>query len=281
MSASHSTIRFASVLVSFLGLGVVFAPTGCASQDDEQEAASGTATSALQASSQGGLTDGMLDTEGGLAPEPELAAQTVADRPLRGLHPAGCATKTREANVITLKLDGCSGPFGKVTLRGSLSATFTRAEGDVLHVAIASSDDLTANDRPMTYAAQADVRYEGAQRFVTWHGASSGTTKRGKSFERTTDLSIVADVDTKCATIDGVSKGSVGQLEVNATIEGFNACKDSCPRGGLARATVRGPRGKEKSLDVRFDGSDHAKVKGFSGRSFDVVLDCDAAEAAE
>lgn len=121
------------------------------------------------------------------------------------------ATKTREGNVVTLKLDGCSGPFGKVTLRGSLRATFTRA-GDVLHV---------------------------------------------------------------------VSKGSVGRFDVNVTIEGFNGCQDACPTAGLAHATVRGPRGKEKSMDVHFDGSDHAKVKGFGGRSFDLALDCDAAEAAE
>ena len=279
MFAARS-IRIASVLASIFTLGLALAPTGCASEDDEQEAASGTATSALQASSQGGLTDGVLDTEGGLAPDPELAAQTVADRPLRGLHPAGCATKTREGNVVTLKLDGCSGPFGKVTLRGSLRATFTRA-ADVLHVALAASDDLTANDRSMTYAAQADVRYEGTQRFVTWHGESSGTTKRGKSFQRATDLSIVADVETKCAAIDGVSKGTIGRFDVNVTIEGFHGCKDACPTAGLARATIAGPRGKERSMDVRFDGSDHAKVKGFGGRSFDLALDCEAAEAAE
>lgn len=274
------SVRFVSLIVSGLALGVVLAPTGCAAEDDEQEAATGAATSALQAGSQGGLTDGMLDTEGGLAPDPELAAQAVAERPLRGLHPAGCATKTREGNVVTLALDGCSGRFGKVTLHGSLRATFTRV-GNELHVAVAASDGLTANEHPMTYAAEADVRYEGAQRFVTWHGASTGTSKRGKAFARTNDLSIVADVATRCATLDGVSKGSIGRLTVDMTIEGFHSCEGSCPSAGLARATVRGPRGKEHSLEVSFDGTEQAKVKGFRGRSFELSLDCDAADVAE
>ena len=283
MSIARSTrIRIPSVLVSVLGLATLLAPTGCAGDEDEQEAASSTATSALQASSQGGLTDGMLDTEGGLAPDPEVAAQTVADRPLRGLRPASCATRTRDGNVVTLKLDGCTGPFGTVTLHGTMTATFTRpSSGDQLHVDVAASSDLTANDRPLTYAAQADVRYDGAQRFVTWHGASSGTTKRGKSFDRTTDASIVANVDTRCATIDGVSKGSVGRWDVNVTIEGFSACEDACPGAGAARATLRGPLGKERDLSVRFDGSATAIVTGFRGRTFGLALDCDAAEAVE
>ncbi len=283
MSIARSTrIHIPFVPVSVLALAMLLAPTGCAGDEDEQEAASSTATSALQASSQGGLTDGMLDTEGGLAPDPEVAAQTVQDRPLRGLHPASCATRTRAGNVVTLKLDGCTGPFGKVTLHGTVTATFTRpSSGDQLHVDVAAGSDLTANDRPLTYAAQADVRYDGAQRFVTWHGASSGTTKRGKSFDRTTDASIAANVDTRCATIDGVSKGSVGRWDVNVTIEGFSACENACPSAGAARATLRGPLGKERDLSVRFDGSAKASVTGFRGRTFDLALDCEAAEAAE
>jgi hypothetical protein len=276
-----ASIRTASVLVSALGLGLLLAPSGCASDEDEQEAASSTATSALQASSQGGLTDGILDTDGNLAPDPEVAAQTVVDRPLRGISPEGCATKTREGNVVSLKLDGCTGPFGRVTLRGVLQAKFSRTSSNVLEVDITGSSDLTANDHPLTYAAQAGVRYEGSQRFVTWHGDTRGTTKRGKSYTRATDLSIVADAATKCAAIDGVSKGSVGRFDVDVTISGFNGCKGTCPKAGLLQATVRGPRGRSKSLEVTFDGTDQAKVKGFRGRSFDLTLDCDAAEAAE
>src|SRR5262245_3545998 len=98
--------RFA--MWSSLALALLVAESGC-SADMEREEASATATSALQAQSQSGITDGVLDTEGtngALAPDPEDAARIVAEYPTRGLRPEGCATKTRDGNVVTLKLDG-------------------------------------------------------------------------------------------------------------------------------------------------------------------------------
>jgi len=271
------TSRFA--MYAPLALMLLVTQSAC-SDDAEREEASATATSALQAQSQSGLTDGVLDTEGVLAPEAEEAAKTVAEHPTRGLRPEGCATKTREANVVTLKLDGCTGPFGKVTMHGSLTATFSRASADVLHVDIAGSDDLTANDATLHYAAGVDVRYDGQERTMTYHGHSEGKTKRGVDFARHTDLSVVADVQTKCVAIDGMSKGSIGKFDLDLTVDGFKGCRDACPTAGNAHATLRGPLGRETNLDVTFDGSDEAHVKG-PKRSFDVALSCDDAEAAE
>jgi hypothetical protein len=256
--------------------------TACASQSDDEEA-SATTTSALQAQSQGGITDAVVDTEGTLAPEPEEAAKAVTEHELRGLRPAGCATKTRDGNVVTLKVDKCTGPFGKVVLEGTLVATFSKTSDDTLHVDIAAGDGTTADGRALTYEAQADVRFDGTQRFLTYHGHSSGTTKRGKDYARHTDLSIVADIATHCAQIDGASKGNVGAYEIDLTIEGFKGCRDVCPSAGLARATVDGPLVKSASIEVSFDGSDKAHVKTHikKDRERDIALDCDAAEAAE
>jgi hypothetical protein len=253
-------------------------PTGCSSAI-EQEEASATATSALQAHNQSGITEGVIDIEGELAPEPEEAAKAVAERPTRGLRPEGCATKTRDGNVVTLALHGCTGPFGKVTLEGNLVATFTKTSADVLHVEIAGADDLRANGNALHYGADLDVTYDGTSRKLGYHGHSDGTTKRGVAFSRHTDLSIVADVETKCVAIDGVSKGSIGRFDLDLTIDGFKGCRDACPTAGTAKATLRTPR-REIDLEVRFDGTDMAHVKA-PKHDFDVKLACEDAEAAE
>jgi hypothetical protein len=254
---------------------------GCAPSDDES--ATATTTSALQVQSQTGITDGVLETEGTLAPEPDAAAKVVADHPMPNVVPAGCASKTVEGNVVTLKLERCTGPFGKIVLEGSLVATFSKTADDVLHVAIATADGMKANDGPLVYAADVDIRYDGSQRTLTYHGHSNGTTKRGVSYERHTDATIIADVTTHCGQIDGVSKGSVGRYDIDLSVQGLKGCRNQCPTAGVAHATVDGPLVKSTAIDVTFDGSSsaHVLVSGKKQRDLDVALDCDNGEAAE
>jgi hypothetical protein len=276
--------RFALATTALALASLTFVPTGCAPADEGDEEASATTTSALQAQNQDGVMDGVLDTEGAVAPEPEDAAKKVTDVPSSRFQPAGCATKTRDGNIVTWKLDKCTGPFGKVVLEGSLVATFSKTTANDLHVDVVASEGTTGNGHALTYAAQVDVRFDGTQRVVAYHGSSSGTTKRDKPFSRHTDVTIAFDSATHCGQIDGVSKGSIGHYDVNVTIEGVKACRDACPAGGTAKATVDGPLVKGASIDVTFDGSDKAHVKIATKRKTrerDITLDCAAAEAAE
>jgi hypothetical protein len=267
-----------AVALATLSLGSV--TTGCSSEESDSDEASATATSALQTQSQDGVMDGVLDTSDDAAPDPEVVAQHVADYPLHGLSPADCATKTRSGSVVTLTLDNCTGPFGQVVVKGSLIATFSKSQSNDLHVDISASKDTTANGRALAYAAQADVTFDGTKRTVTYHGSSSGITKRGKDFSRKTDLTIAADVATHCAKIDGTSTGSVGKYAVDLSISGFEGCRDVCPTAGKAHASVDGPLVKA-SVDVTFDGSDkaHATISAKKTRELDVALDCQANEA--
>lgn len=272
-----------AAIMSVLSIAILVAGSGGCTAAEKDEEAAATTTAALQAQSQAGLTDGILESEEPLAPEPEEAAQWVVDRPTRGLRPAGCTTKTRDGNVVTMKLDRCTGPFGKVVVEGELVATFSKTDAGVLHVEITSSEGTLANGHALTYQAQADIVFEGTERKVTYHGSSSGTTQRGRHFDRQTDLSIRADVATHCAQMDGRSTGSLGDYDVELGIEGLRVCRDTCPSAGVARATVSGPRMRDRSIEVRFDGSDLARVtiEGRGTREVDVALDCDAAEAVE
>ncbi len=254
---------------------------GCAPRDDDEEAAAQSTTSALQASQHGGLTEAAIDLDEGDAVEPERAAQAVAERPTKGLSPSGCATKTREGAKVTLVMKGCTGPHGKLTLDGTLVATFTRPSPDALHVELVGGDDLRANGRDLGYRADADIRYEGALRRVTWHGQVSGVTKRGKSYERRTDLDIVADTASRCLDVAGTSRGTIASWSVDVTIDRFRACEDQCPTSGQIKATVRSPGGRERSLEVTFDGSDQARVVGPRGRELTVKMACADGETEE
>jgi hypothetical protein len=262
---------------------------GCArpadgDDDGDDEGATESTTSALQAQGQDGLTTSIAEVEGSTLPTAEEAAERVAALPVRGFRPAGCATKTREGTTVTLKIDGCTGPFGKVTVVGSLVAKFSRPSPTVLHVDVATGPGTTTNGDPLTYSAQADARFEGSKRFVDYHGSSQGTTYRGKPFSRRTDLAIEADVTTRCASVDGTSKGKVGSYQLDVSIEGFEGCRDACPTAGTARATLDGPLVRGASVEVTFDGSDRARVtvdRGEGRRTTNHVvrMDCAAGEA--
>jgi hypothetical protein len=282
MGRTIRVLGFPVVVVSAAVLGSI-GTTGCAAASNDGETATATTTSALQAQSETALTDGVIEADGDLAPDPEEAAKRVVDHPMPNVQPAGCATKTREGNVVTLKLSGCTGPFGKVVVEGSLVATFSRTTPDVLHVEIAASDDMNANGGPVAYASQIDIRYDGTQRTLTYHGHSSGKTQRGVDYARDTDLTVVTDAATHCGRIDGTSKGSVGRYEIDLDVEGLAACRNACPTGGVARATVDGPLVASTAIQVSFDGSEtaHVEIDGRKTRNVDVALDCAAGEAAD
>lgn len=269
-----------SALGWLVGLTVAVSVCACARDEDEDNAAA-TATSALRAQNEAGLTDALLDTDGTLAPEPEDAARMVAERPARGLFPEGCATKTQAGNAVSVVMRGCTGPFGKVAIDGTLVATFSKMADDVVHVEIVASPGATANGRDFSYASQSDVRYEGPRRTITYRGSSSGTTARGRSYSRATNVTVATDMGTHCVAIDGTSTGKVGPYDIDLTIDGFRACRDTCPTAGTARANVNGPLVRGASITVTFDGSDQiaAKVDARRDRELSITLDCQAGEA--
>jgi hypothetical protein len=269
-----------AVLISATLFALLSLPPGCSSAESDHEEATATATSALQEHSQAGITDGVTNVDGPLAPDPEQAAQAIVDHHGGGLQPDGCATKTRAGSVVTFVVRGCTGPFGKVVLQGTLTATITKPSDDLLHVDIVTSGDMTANGAHFEWAAGVDVKYDGDARDITYHGHSSGTTKRGIAFSRHTDLTAAYDAKTKCLAIDGVSKGTIGRFDLDLELDGFKGCPAACPSAGVAKATLRGPLGHSDDLKVTFDGGDAAHVVG-PRRSFDVKLACADAESAE
>ena len=167
------------------------------------------------------------------------------------------------------------GPFGRVTLAGGVDATFQNAGECRLHVDIVDSGDLTANGHDLLYTATADVTLLEHEREVDWHASFQGTTWRGKPIRQTSDLDVVVDGSTNCRDIVGAARGRVGNHDYRTTIESLYICPGECPSSGKVSAFVTG-RWRDRSIAVHFDGSNQAKVTGWTGREFEVETVCGA-----
>ena len=160
----------------------VFAVAGCFASpdddlDDEKEA---TTASALDV--------GTSSTElGDLATaDPAQAAAGVASSKTKGCH-----TRTVDPaspNVVLVTLEACTGRFGRHSVSGHLTVTFSSNADGSLHSETVSSD-LTVDGRPFTRAVSADISIAGDVRHVSRHSEKTGTKKNGDSLVQTEDVS--------------------------------------------------------------------------------------------
>ncbi len=245
---------------------------GCA-QDDDYDLAVASVTSALEVSRSGGTGETVFDgMNPGSCVDPASAATLAASIPSAGLYPAGCETKTTDAAHVHVQFSDCTGPFGRRLLNGGLDATFAGCTNGKLHADVTDSGDLTGNGHPIHYEASADIGVVGKDRDVTWTANWSATTKRGRYVEHQSNLDIRIDA-SQCLDIAGTTEGHVDEFQFSSQIDALIVCPDRCPSNGTVAISRERKRG-ERSLTIRFDGTDHAHVQGSRGRTFDVPLVC-------
>jgi hypothetical protein len=200
----------------------------------------------------------------------EAAALAVETKPITGLSPEGCATKTRTGDKVHIEFNSCTGPFGLVRIKGGIDVTISVAANG-LHAELKSSAGLTLQDRPVDYSATVDVTVDGTERRLTWSGSWASETLTGLPFEHSSEGDLSVDLATACVTFSGEASGSVGTRGLNLTIDDLAVCPTKCPASGTITAS-----GKESgiSVSVEFDGSSSAAVTGPNGRTFKVPLAC-------
>jgi len=209
----------------------------------------------------------------------EAAAAEAAGRPTVGLYPAGCAEKVAEGADVHVRFAGCTGVFGRVELNGGLDASLEVTGECLLRADIADTGDLTTNGRALRYEATADIEVLDGARDVAWNAHWSGTTRRGRTIEQTSELQVLVDHPTSCLAIDGTAKGHVDEYDYGISIAELAICPDACPSAGFIEAYWEG-RWKDRSITVEFDGSNVAQVVGWSGREFEVEMVCGTTETA-
>ena len=113
---------------------------------------------------------------------------------------------------------------------------------------------------------------------IDWNAHVSGTTRRGRSVEQTAALHVVLDRTTSCRTLEGTTEGTVDAFEYDWSVTAMAVCPGECPSSGVVNAAWHRGR-RDRDFRIEFDGSNVAHVTMPSGRTRDVALACEAAEA--
>jgi hypothetical protein len=264
---------FAAAAVSTFVLG------GCA-RELEEDFAVGVAQSALETPDNqtpgqelaGSLKD--PDDSGECAITAEAAAAEAADIKTVGLYDVDCVTKTATGNRVHVQFDGCTGPFGKVTIDGGVDATFSVDASCLVHAEIVDDGTLTANGQPFTYDADADIEVLENIREILWNAHWEGTTRRGRSIQQTAQLDLTLERPSDCVKVHGgTADGTLDTYEYGWEMSDLSVCPGMCPSSGTVQGWWKG-YARERTVTVEFDGSAVAHVTGWTGRQFDVDLVC-------
>lgn len=199
----------------------------------------------------------------------EQIAQAAATRVGSHLTPQGCLTTTVTGATVTYVFNNCTGPYGLVTLTGTVNAVYSRAAGGQIQVVL-TGNGLKANK--VTFDLNATVKASQAQgvRKAEVVANSSGTGPRGQSVSRNGQYTATYDFATECITIDGTWETKSGLRTATTVVTGFKWCKGGCPSSGGSIVWTQG----KTVVTVTYDGSAVAKWATAAGRSGTVNLKC-------
>ena len=249
--------------------------SGCAAELEE-EFATAVVTSSLETPRKQSAAQEVADSLGEDCDEMSAAtaAQEAAGRPAVGLYPSSCVAKTADGADLHAQYSGCTGAFGQVEISGGLDASFEVTGACMLRADIVDSGDLTANGKALDYEAIADIEVVPGKRLVDWNAHWTGTTRRDRDIEQSSQLRVDVDHLSSCLLIGGTAEGTIdNRFDYGTQIEGLAICPDECPSAGVVEAHWQG-YARERSVTVTFDGSDMAHVDGWTGREFDVKMVC-------
>jgi hypothetical protein len=186
--------------------------------------------------------------------------------------PAGCLQVTTgpTPQTATYVFDGCTGPLGLVELTGTVNVSWQSAAGQLtvdfsatgFHVRRATLD---------AWQATAVVTTSGPQRTMTWTAQLTGTTRRGRAFDRTTQKTVVWTVGVPCVDVSGESTGDILGAHLRTTIATWRRCADACPQAGSEIDVVNLDRGT--SIEIQYEGGPNADLT-VGGRSVEIGLAC-------
>jgi hypothetical protein len=185
---------------------------------------------------------------------------------------AGCAIQTTVGNVVTYSLNNCTGPYGLVSLTGSLKATYTVVAPGSLQVDL-EGQNLKLNSSTLNINSSAVITVVGTARTATVTSTSSATGQRGNQI--THMGSYTAGWDPNCVSLTGSFSTRVGLLQTYSTqIANYRRCQDLCPASGVI--TFSSTSGANtNTTTLTFDGTSTAAIT-FNGKAGNLSLFCKA-----
>jgi hypothetical protein len=202
----------------------------------------------------------------------QLADITTTANPGYYFMPAGCITITENsaAQSVTYAFNGCTGPLGLVALNGTVTATWQLAQ-DQLTVDFSAQNFQINRATIDSWQATAVVVASGNSRTMTWNATLSGTTGRGRKFERTNQKSISWTVGVACVSATGQSNGTILGVDLQTSVISWQRCADACPQAG-SQIDVK-DLGNGDSIDITYNGGDTAEMS-IDGHSIEIGLAC-------
>jgi hypothetical protein len=188
--------------------------------------------------------------------------------------PAGClqATVDTAAKTASYVFNACTGPLGLVELDGTVDVTWTDASsGGPVTLTYAAKGFKINRATIDSWQATAVVTATGSARHLVWTAMLSGTTGRGRTFNRTNDKIIDWTVGQPCVTVSGQSDGTVLGTELQTTLVSFSRCAAECPQSG-SEITVKNVKNGD-TIDIKYDGGP-AAVLTVDGHESDIALAC-------
>ncbi len=255
------TLLLCLTFVSLLGCG------RSAELDDAEDGDESVSVTSTESALTSTLTD---DLGQPMSATGEALAQAAESRIGSRLQPQGCVVATRAGNTVTYVFTDCTGPYGLVTLNGTLVAVYTPHAGGGVQ-AVVTGTAFRANaavfDLNATVVATETSGVKRAQ--VT--AQSEGTGPRGGAFTRDGAYTATYDPAAGCVTLDGAWQTKAGLRQASTVVAGYQRCKGSCPAAGgtITHTTARGP-----AVTLTYDGSATASWATSGGRAGTLTLRC-------
>lgn len=244
-------------------LSALFPLAGCGRADssDGEVAADSTDTADLTAALTSTTTDGIDPA----ATTSAAAATTAEAKAKTFFQPSGCLTTQVTGPQVAYTFNGCTGPYGLVNLKGSITGTYAIAGGQTT-IAL-KGQGLTANNTPLNLDAAVVLTGAAGSRTAAVTSKTSATTPRGRTVEHSG--SYVTTWDSQCLTLSGTFSTRVGLVSWMTAIASYKRCQNACPQSGSVVITAG-----TSAVTVTFGGGATAQVVTAKGDTATVPLFC-------
>ncbi len=198
----------------------------------------------------------------------QLAADATTRVP-KAFSPSSCVTAVQAGPKVTYTLVNCTGPYGLVTVSGTLVATYSRASTGGVQVVITGTG-VKANKAIIDVNATVISTQAGSTRSASVTSTASGSGPRGIALSRDGQYTVTYDSETSCATVNGSWKTNVGARTSTTTVTNYARCKGACPTSG----TIVHDTPRSTAVTINYSGAETAAWTTSTGRSGTVNLLC-------
>jgi hypothetical protein len=201
---------------------------------------------------------------------PSTAAASAVAAAVDRNFPNGCATATASGNVVTFKLNNCTGPLGLLGTTGTVVAALN-VVGNSVHVQL-SGNNISTNASTLNLATTGVLTATATgQKTLQANSQTTGTGPGGNNIMHTGMYTLVWPTGAGCATINGSLSGTGAGLYAGTStqITNYVTCTNKCPQSGMTVSSFNGG-----SVTLLFNGTTNAQCTSTLGTSALVPLSC-------